>query len=162
MFLLYFCCHTFWGRWHVPPRAVYFSKSWDVLGLGSFSVQQIEIPSSTVNLGENCTHSPVKCSTTYYCVTISTSNTNVIYKIDSARNRNGWSNTQSSSTFPMLQQMNACLPFRDHCLGECLCCQGIYKEIAKWIWDRMDVRRKWVTGFSEIFLPIVSLFISLL
>ena len=58
--------------------------------------------------------------------------------------------------------MNACLLFRDHCLGRCLCCQGVYKEIGKWRWDRMDVRGRWVTGFSEIFLPITSLFISLL
>ena len=39
---------------------------------------------------------------------------------------------------------------------------GVYKEIGKWIRDRMDVRGKWATGFSEIFLPIISLFISLL
>ena len=97
------------------PTMNYFSKSWDVLGLGCSSVRQIEISSSIVNLGENCTGSPSKCSTTCYC----TSNTNIIYIIDSARNRNGWSNTKSSSTFPMLQQMNACLLFRDHCLGEC-------------------------------------------
>ena len=73
----------------VCPTTNCFSKSWDVLGLGSSSVRQIEISSSIVSLGENCTRSPSKCSTTRYCVTVSTSNTNIIYIVDSARNRNG-------------------------------------------------------------------------
>lgn len=140
------------------PTTNYWSKSWDVLGLGSSSVRRIEISSSIVNLGENCTGSPSKCSTTCYC----TPNTNIIYIIDSARNRNGRSNTKSSSTFPMLQQTNACLLFKRPLPWRMLMLPGVYKEIGKWIRDRMDVRGKWATGFSEIFLPIISLFISLL